>query len=225
MTTDILSAETMLPELAALATSELRAALAVAITATADGLARAAVIWSELSRRGEATPELRSGLATWLPRIARRELAAEAVIAFAGQRLLLQRMIGMPLDEQRRYAAGSTMPIAVFDAAGKVTGEERPLNTLSSRQVVIAVDSGTIRPLSAQIKMLSAMQSTPRRQHAPHTTVSITADPASGIIQIGHARIRPSDLNEALHQLGLRITKIPTARASGHSGADGKEER
>lgn len=140
-------------DLSSLSPADLRAELAHALTATARGLGRAAAIWGELERRGESLPDLRSGLATWLPRIARDELAAEAVIAFAGQRMLLNRMIGMPLDQQRNLAAGNAVSIAVINERGEVVGEDIPLSRLSSRQVVLAVDDGRIRPLAAQIKV------------------------------------------------------------------------
>ena len=198
-------------DLAAATSGELRAGLARALVATADGLARAAAIYSELARRGEAPTELRSGLATWLPRIAGRQLAAEAVIAFAGQKMLL-RMIGMPLDEQKRLAAGGTISVAMINDKDEIVGDDKPLGNLSAREVLLAfADHGEVRPLAAQIRTLT---NTSRRRGHTRTRVkgstsiaTIRADKAAGLIVVGRSRVDPSDLASALSALGWSLMR------------------
>lgn len=195
-------------DLSAASSDDLRARLADALTATADGLYRAAAIWIELRRRGEA-PDLRSGLAEWLPRIARRELAAETVIAFAGQRMLLGRITGMPLDEQRRLAAGETVTVAEVNEAGEIVGRQKPLRQLSSREVLLAIDSGEVRPLTAQVRSLSHSITSARRPRAQsgQSTAVIRADRQAGLLVVGRSRLAPTDLVSALHALGYRLTR------------------
>lgn len=200
-------------DVSSLLSDELRKELASALTATAHGLARAAMIWSELQRRGEDTPELRSGLATWLPRIARAELAAEAVIAFAGQRMLLQRMIGMPLDQQRLLAGGADITVAIINERGEIVGTDKPLTQLSSRDVLLAIDGGQVRPLSAQIRTLShSITKTKSPRRGGGSVASIRADRHTGMLAIGRSRIAPSDLADALHILGFNLVRIIEAK-------------
>lgn len=184
---------------------ELRAELANALTVTAVGLARAAAIWTELNNRGEDIP-LRSGLSIWLPRIAAGALAAEAVVAFAGQRMLLHRMVGMPLDEQRRLAAGGKITVAAANEAGEIVHESRAVASLSSREVTLAIADGTVRPLDAQTRSLAAKR--PRRKRASRTSAAIIrADTARGLLQIGRSSVAPDDIVDALARLGWRMER------------------
>src|SRR5690606_42162109 len=103
---------------------------------TAQGLAFLAAVWSDLERPAEALSDLRHGIAEFLPRIADGPLAAEAVVAFAGQRTLHRRVAMLPLDEQRRLAAGERVPVWVpSDDGTDGTTRELPLSALTARQV------------------------------------------------------------------------------------------
>lgn len=137
-------------------TARLRSELTRAVTLTAAGLAYLAMIWNELTRRGEDLSELRSGLATYLPMIANGTLAAEAVVQFAGQRGLLNRLAHRPLDEQRRLAEGEPVPVAIG-------AEERLLTArqLTMRQVAIVFDDqGRVR---SPIEQRQALERRPER--------------------------------------------------------------
>lgn len=136
-----------LERIRSLDTPTLRAELSRALTITAQGLAYLAAVWAELERRGEDLSDLRHGLAEYLPRIADGTLAAEAVVAFAGQRTLLRRVAMLPLDEQRRLAAGERVPVWVpSDDGTDGTTRELPLSALTARQVAVVFDEdGRIR--------------------------------------------------------------------------------
>lgn len=175
-----------------------------AVDATAASLYEAAEIWSELSRRGEAPARL-YGVLQWLPRIARGDLAAETVCAFASQSALLGSLSGMPLDEQRKYAAGKPVEVATFDQDNKPVMETKPLSSLSAREVKLAVDKGQVRSVKAQINSLRRSKSQTKTQY---TKVTIVADRSAGLIVIGHARVAPQELARALAQLGWRLEKI-----------------
>lgn len=197
-------------DVTALSTGDLRAELARALELTAHGLARASVIWSELVRRGESVPELRSGLAMWLPRIARGDLAAEAVVAFAGQRMLLQRMVGMPLHEQRKFAEGAEISVAAINEKGEIVGEKKPLVRLSAREILLALgEGGTIRPVIEQTRTLSRSLTKIRtRTHSGHSTATIRAEKETGLLQIGRTRVDPTDIADALRRLGWKLERI-----------------
>ena len=203
--TDLVAAEgAYLAELSAKSNAELRQELADQLSLTAKGLMRAAAIWSELTRRGIDMSSLRAGLAIYLPRIARGELAAEAVIAFAGQRMLLQHMAGMDLDEQRRLAAGEPITLAERDDEGRVLGVQRRLAEMTSREVLLALSDGRVRTLKEQTgSLIRSIAKPARRRSATGSTTTIKA--VDGQLQIGRSRIEPADLAGALGRLGFKI--------------------
>lgn len=189
-----------------LSTDELKRELANQLSLTASALSKASLLWSELTRRGVDLSDLRSGLAIYLPRISRGELAAEAVVAFAGQRLLLQYIAGMPLDEQRRYAEGEKIQIAEHGDDGQITVIERRMTDMTGRQVMLAVADGKIRPVHAQTKSLARQMLAPtkkRRQNG--STARISA--RDGMIQIGRVRLEPQDLAASLRALGFELVR------------------
>lgn len=77
---------------------------------TAENLLRLAVVVNELESRGEDLKHLRIGLLPILRKIASGKLLAEAVVAFAGQPALLQRVAAMPLEEQKQVVAQGYLP-------------------------------------------------------------------------------------------------------------------
>lgn len=187
-------------------TADLHAKLARALEATVAGIYEAAGIWSELNRRGETLPRL-PGIMQFLPRVARGELAAETIIAFAGQLTLIGSMAGMPLEEQRKYAGGELVSVATFNDDGKPVAESKPLAALSAREVKLVVDQGQVRPLKAQINSLKHSR-TRAVTSPPRTMVTIQADIAGGVLIVGQARVSPTDLTAALRRLGFRLERI-----------------
>lgn len=187
---------------------ELRNKLAHALEATAAGLYEAAEIWAELHRRGESLPHM-SGILQWLPRIARGELAAEAVIGFAGQHSLIAGLVGMPLDQQRKYAAGDAISVATFDEDGKAATELKPMTALSAKEVKLAIDRGQVRPVKAQINSLKRSR-TETETKGHYSSVTIRADVGAGLLVIGNARISLSDSKvlAAIRALGFRLERI-----------------
>ena len=195
-------------ELARLSNEELRAELAQQLALTAASLMRAAAIWTELQRRGVDLAALRSGLAHYLPRIARGELAPEAVVAFAGQRMLLQHLAGMPLADQRRYAAGEPITVAEVDSEGQIVGVQRQLVELTAREVMVALGDGRVRSLKDQTRTLARQTAKPTtRRKVSGSTARVTA--RDGLVHIGRIRLDPLDLTPALRALGFDLTRRP----------------
>jgi len=181
--------------LAAWDSAALRAELVRGLTMTAEGLARMGVIWQELERRGEDLSDLRKGIATYLPLIAAGQLAAEAVVTFASKRSILRALEGVPLDEQRRLAAGGTL--AVIDPTNTERVEEVSLANLPSRRLKIVFDDGEVR--TPALQRLATRSRMPRRAHAGADRVFYPrVDAAAGTLTIGRMTVRISDVMSAL---------------------------
>ena len=191
---------------AKLTNEDLREELAKQITLTAVALLRAAEIWSELQRRGVDMSALKSGLGQYLSRISRRELAAEAVVAFAGQRKILQHLSGMPLEAQRRYAAGEQIDLAEHDDFGRIIQTTRKLGELTGREIVVALDQGRVRSLTEQKSQLSRQMNEPTRvRRREGSTAQVAA--RGGLLHIGRVRLDPLDLTLALGALGFELVR------------------
>ena len=191
---------------ARLTNQQLREELAGQIALTATSLLRAAEIWSELQRRGVDMSALRSGLAQYLPRIASQELAAEAVVTFAGQYTLLRRLSGMPLADQRRYASGEWIELAERDERGRIVRAERRLAELSGREVVLAIENGRVRSIAEQKSSLALQANQPSRiRRRAGSVVRISAQ--NGLLHIGLTRLEPLDLTAALKALGFDLVR------------------
>ncbi len=192
-----------------LTNDQLRHELGVQIALTADALFIAARIWIELQRRGVDMSALRSGLGRYLPLIARSELAPEAVVSFAGQRKLLQCLVGMPLEDQRRYAAGKPIELAERDEAGRMVMVSRRFTELSGREVMLAVDQGRVRSGAEQRSSLARQAEQPTRiRRRSGSVVQVAAK--NGLLQIGRTRLEPLDLAVALRVLGFELVRRDT---------------
>ena len=149
---------------------------------------------------------LRSGLASYLPLIARGQLAAESVVTFAGQRLLLQSLVGMPIAEQRSYAAGEPIMVAERDENGVIVEVSRRLNELSGREVSLVLLGGRVRSLTEQKSSLVQLMARPsRKRQATGSVARIVAQ--DGMVHIGRVRLEPLDLAPALRALGYELVR------------------
>lgn len=187
------------PDTALLATwptADLRAELSRGLTLAADHLARLSLVWAELERRGEDLSDLRRGLARHLPRIAAGQLAAEAVVAFAGRPRLLDALVGVPLGQQRDLAAGKAIP--VIDPASPDTVEEIPLAALPAAAIGMVIADGEIRPPAAQRLALRARRQPRRRDADPDRRYRPRYDPETGAVTVGRMTVQMADLLAAL---------------------------
>jgi len=191
-------------EIAALDTPRLRAELSRALTITAHGLAYLAAVWAELERRGEDLSDLRSGLAVYLPAIAAGRLAPEAVVQFAGQSTLLRRVMSLPVDEQRRLAAGEPLPVVVATPDGELVERRLPARALAARQIAQVFDDyGRVRTPIEQRQVAQQQRRPPAR-------------PASAAAVRGAlAVLSTEDLQQLAEERGL--TLAPKCAAAGCS--------
>jgi hypothetical protein len=188
--------------LADLSTADLRAELARGLTMTAESLTRLGLIWAELESRGEDLSDLRSGMAYYLPLIAGRALAAEAVVAFASRPTLLKAMIGLSFDRQRAIAGGEPVHLVVMTDEGYDT-KPVPAAALTAAQVRQVFGEGAERPASDQQGMIESRRAAAYVKAAgkPAVRGRVRADPKTGTLLVGRTRATKADVVAGLADL------------------------
>jgi len=128
-------------ELVTLDVPALRQRLAEAVEITAHHVARMALAWRELERRGEDLSALRTGMGAYLSAVAAGRLLPEAVVRLAGNRTALRAIALLSLDEQQRLLAAGAVQI-------KDTAEPVPLHRLRQTEISRAFDTVNGRVLT-----------------------------------------------------------------------------
>lgn len=192
-------------DLAGMDTSALRAELAASLNMTARHILRLSHIWAELEKRGEDLSELRNGIGAYLPAIAAGVVAAEAVVAFAGQPTMLRSVATLPIEEQRRLAAGGTVPLVVGSDKG-YTHRMVPLSAIPARSIPQIFGNRCIREEAAQIALLSAPPPPWKGNGKPVRRGQIVIDRKLSIVRVGKAEVTLSEMVGALRAAGVTIT-------------------
>ena len=183
-------------ELNNLSTQMLREELARSVELTARHLMRLATIWAELERRGENLSDLRIGLAAFLPQIAAGQLSADAVIRFAGQKLLLNAVATLPLPEQERLARGGAVQLLSYDGHGEAVAIDVAAHTLSGQQIRQVFDFGKIRTIDEQRPRL--LRPAPPKNKAKSDATEVRYDRQTGLVQIGRRRVPIAEILAAV---------------------------
>lgn len=165
-----------LPDVAGMSNDELLDELARSIEVTSKHLVRLAAVWNELEGRGADLSRLRSGLREWLPMIAAGKLAAEAVVQFAGQTLLLRAIAELPLARQRLLAKGEELVVVTLGPGGSANSEKVPAHRLTGADIALLFDKGHIRPPEEQVPLL--YDRARRRQRTTPETIKVRVAPA-----------------------------------------------
>jgi hypothetical protein len=174
---------------------DLRSELARCLTLTAQTLVRAAAVFVELERRGEDLSELRKGWGWTFPMIASGQLAAEAVVRFCGMTCHLKALIGLPLDRQRKIAAGEPIEVVMRDDP-KVT-VQLPLKQVRADLLPVVFQNGELLPpdvqranLQTQAKALRKQEQTPARTYHVRKV--------GDTLKVGNSIAKVGDVLEAL---------------------------
>jgi len=181
---------------------DLRAELARCLTLTAVTLTRAAAVFVELERRGEDLAELRKGWGWTFPMIASGRLAAEAVVRFCGMSCHLKALIGLPLDRQRKIAAGE--PIEVVMRDDPRTTVQLPLKQMRADILPVVFQNGELLPPDAQRANLKAQAKALKTTPAPKT---YHVRRAGDVIKVGNSVAKVGDVLDAL--AGPGVEKVP----------------
>lgn len=143
---------------------ELRKMLAAEIEITAQHIAKMALVWAELERRGEDMSGLRSGIARYLPAIAARRLLPEAVVRLAGNTVALRAISGLVLNEQRRVLERGTIDVVREEGGGTLAVPITELSQGDARRAIDATTGSLILPADQRspARRVSALKYTAR---------------------------------------------------------------
>ena len=183
--------------LKSISTIDLKKALSDLLDITAKNLVFLGRVWVELEDRGEDLSALRSGIAIYLPLIANGKLSANAVVAFAGQQLLLRELALLPVDQQDQLAAGDKIPL-VLASNDTYRVVDTTASMLHSRYYGLVFDNGRIRSPDEQKSILSKPKKTAKNKFIRKRKVIIDKD--SGTLKIGETIVRLDDILAALKE-------------------------
>lgn len=123
-------------------------------------------VWKELENRGVDLSHLRSGIAYYLPMVAEAKIDASAVLAFAGQQLLLREISLMPIELQKSLANGKLVDLVEHKQdAGEFITKKMPIKSISSRYYSQIFDMGRILSESEQIEYLKKKTKRKKKKH------------------------------------------------------------
>lgn len=171
-------------ELSSMSTEQLKSELSNGLTMTAKVLTRLGLVWMELDRRGVDLSDLRTGISRMLPLIASGLLAAEAVVSFAGKSVILKRLIGIPLAEQRRLASGGEVEVYI---RGNIEPKLLPLNKLPSQVVRQVFVDGEIRTALQQKMAIRTKDKQPKQLGQSKSKIKVCQE--TRMLLVGHREL------------------------------------
>lgn len=184
-------------ELQSVSTAELRAQLHEAIGLTEAAIVRVATIWSELSRRGEDLSGVRFSLARFMLRVARGQLLPGLVVALSGQTRALERIAELPLDDQKRLAAGDALEIY----RGQDRIDTAPLASLTYSEIALAIRDGRIRTAAEQRMAFERVKKArSRRMRGRPPKITVLPD---NLVRIGTVEVPAERLLAKMRAAGL----------------------
>lgn len=180
--------------------------------ATYDGIVagteRAAKILVVLMSRGVTHPLMSEGVLRYFREIESGRLSAAAAVAFAGNRNMVGRIVGLPREIQVKIALGETLlEVAEFTPRGEIVVQKRPIRQLDNPTLDRVFAKERIRTPKEQETLLRAAQASvaaPSRQVGQR--VSIASD--SKALMIGRSRIEPNELMGPLLRLGFKLVRV-----------------
>lgn len=186
-------------EIASTDTTVLRKHLSQALVWTAKTLTYLGAIWAELERRGEDLSALRSGIAQYLPAIAHGKLSADLVVKYAGQKMLLNAISGLSVEEQNRLLEQGSTTVITINEDGDVVKEEKPLDRFSAIDIRFVFSDEGIRTESQQIAL---RQKALKVRSKPHRLLrKAEADLDRNAIVIGSSAISAEKVLPALSEI------------------------
>lgn len=202
----------MTTKLNTLSTEQLLSKLEASIRKGVQALAEGCEVLGELEARGEVIPLMTSGLYKWYKQINNGSLLPELVIKFAGADHILSRLVGASKTDQLEYAKTGKIKIAEIDRKGEIREVEKPIVRLNIDKLDQVIIGGKRQTFKQQVNKLKEVKITKPK---PVTTApSVTADVANGVLIIGHRRVEPHTLFDALAQLGFTVTSTKKKRAA-----------
>jgi hypothetical protein len=183
-------------ELQGVPTDILKARLREAIGMTAEAIRTVAMLWRELSRRGEDLSEFRLSLAPFLALVADGRLMAELVVRMSGQPRALQRLAELPVADQDRLLRGEILSVYHGDA-GSV---HKTLAEMSFAEIALVVRDGRILTAKEQKLAHDRMRTVRARVRGRPPRLAITA---ANEIMVGKVAVPAERVIALLRERGL----------------------
>ncbi|ENE6639051.1 hypothetical protein ABNR98_004460 [Salmonella enterica] len=180
-------------------TSELKKELFSTLEATVHQFNRMAEIWRELEIRGENMDELRQGIAIYIEMIAHNQLDANFVVKYAGQKVLLNAVARLPLEEQKKLTESETIEVATMDEDGVFATKQIKLSSLPIKDVYTVFSETGVRPISDQQKILMCKIVNPSSALKRRKAKKIAIDAERNLFQVGS---NVADLDHVLSVIG-----------------------
>ena len=195
--------QAILAELAGLSTDQLKVELARVLRITAESLVRLALVVKTLEDRGEDLSDIRVGLLPYLRLIAAGQLLPEVVVRFAGAPALIRVIGALPVQDQRRLAAGEPIPLYLRRGDGTVEHRLADPLAMTRDQVQQAFARDHIRDQAEQILVLESRLTRPAKtvRESDKRIGNIRVDRGRGGIVVRRTLIPLADLLEAVAEL------------------------
>jgi hypothetical protein len=191
----------MITNFAQTSTEDLKEALIQSVQFTAKHLQYMANIWCELERRGEDLSALRTELTEFLPLIAKSQLSAEAALQFAGQKVVLNHLPKLSLEEQTRLAHGGTVKIIERDTNGGYVVKEKNLSILRADQVNTVFGPDGLRTVEEQLELKNKEKEyAPRENHQVKVNKDGFLKVGNKYIAQGNYKVSVKDILKALNE-------------------------
>jgi len=131
-------------------TEMLRKELAEAIDLTEASVKKACAIIGVLSSRGENHRITKSNLFRWYRQVNSGKLSVSALIAFAGENSIIQRILHFPQEQQNLWADGEPIEYKTQKTDGSFEVVLFPIERFNVATLDLVFDDGKLRSLDAQ---------------------------------------------------------------------------
>jgi len=173
--------EAILCEIQSMSIHQLHEELAKGLKLTIESLTRTAMVWRELESRGADLSKYKVGITRSLPLIAKGMIAPEAVIAFAGRPGIAKHLLGMNIDDQKKYADGEPIPVYV---PGQAEPELIPLAKIPHQSLNYVLCKGEIRTPQEQ-KLARYSKTRQRANGSRRKFYRVSVDIVNRAVKIG----------------------------------------
>lgn len=181
-----------------LSTEQLKRSFFESLDITVRHFQHMAEIWCELERRGENMQDLRHGIAVYIEMIAHQRLDANLAVKYLGQKVLLNAVSRLPIDQQQRLIEAETVDVATIEN-GELATKTMKLSKLQVRDIYTVFSDSGIRPIGEQQKILIKRAARTPAKTGPRRARRITVDPERQVLEVGGSA---ANLDRVLQVLG-----------------------
>lgn len=187
-------------ELSLISTQDLKAQLAKSLDITVRHLVHLAEIWRELESRGEDLSDLRHGIMSYLPLIAKNKMNPYLIVNYAGQKTLLSALSRLDIQAQAEIAKNGHVITVRLDEHGNKTEVVVKISELSAVDVYQVFSEEKVRSPDEQFKFITLknarLASPGKTEYRKARRVRIDRD--SGTLLVSNSA---ADINRVIREL------------------------